>query len=454
MRYIPNSPAERAELLAAVGAVHIDDLFATVPKQVYRKGPPDLPPPQSEIEVRRDFGALASRNADVSSWASFLGGGLYAHHSPAFVSQLLTRGEFLTAYTPYQPEVSQGTLTAIYEFQSHIALLTEMDVANASMYEGASATVEAVLMAERLVKKRSRVVVSEALHPEYRHALRTYLANFPFEIVEAPIDATTGKTSAEALRAAVDAHTFAVVVQSPNVFGVVEDWSVIANAAHEHGALSIGVVNEMFSLAVLNGPGAAGIDIAAGEAASFGVPPSFGGPLVGFLACRDAFKRQIPGRLVGRTTDSDGNPGFCLTLSTREQHIRREKATSNICTNQGLFALAATMTLAALGKHGLRQTALQCVSKCEYLKAGIRKLKAPFRLGFSGATFNEFALVSGVPILELLARLEKEKILGGVPMSRLAPERRDWRDHLLVAVTERTRRQDMDRFLEVLGSFG
>jgi glycine dehydrogenase subunit 1 len=453
MRYIPNSPAEQAELLAAVGAAHIDDLFATVPKQVYRKSLPDLPPPQSEIEVRRDLGALASRNADVSSWASFLGAGLYAHHSPAFVSQLLTRGEFLTSYTPYQPEVSQGTLTAIYEFQSHIALLTEMDVANASMYEGASATVEAVLMAERLVKKRSRVVVSEALHPEYRRTLRTYLANFPFEIVEVPVDAMTGRTSAEALRTAVNAHTFAVVVQSPNVFGVVEDWPVAASAAHAHGALAIGVVNEMFSLAVLKGPGAAEIDIASGEAASFGVPPSFGGPLVGFLACRDAFKRQIPGRLVGRTTDSDGNPGFCLTLATREQHIRREKATSNICTNQGLFALAATMTLAALGKHGLRQTALQCVSKSEYLKAGIRALKAPFRLGFSGPTFNDFALVSGVPMAELLARLEKEKILGGVPLQRLAPERRDWYDLLLVAVTERTQRQDMDRFLEVLGSF-
>ncbi|MEO6326936.1 MAG: aminomethyl-transferring glycine dehydrogenase subunit GcvPA [Thermoanaerobaculia bacterium] len=453
MRYIPNSPAERAELLAAVGAAHIDDLFATVPKQVYRKGAPDLPPPESEIEVRRDLGALAARNADVSSWASFLGAGLYAHHSPAFVSQLLTRGEFLTAYTPYQPEVSQGTLTAIYEFQSHIAILTEMDVANASMYEGASATVEAVLMAERLVKKRTRVVVSEALHPEYRHCLRTYLANFPFELVEVAIDAETGKTSAEALRNAVDAQTFAVVVQSPNVFGVVEDWAAASAAAHAHGAIAIGVVNEMFSLAVLKGPGAAGIDIAAGEAASFGVPPSFGGPLVGFLACRDAFKRQIPGRLVGRTTDAEGNPGFCLTLSTREQHIRREKATSNICTNQGLFALAATMTLAALGKHGLRQTALQCVSKCEYLKAGVRELKAPFRLAFAGATFNEFALVSGVPVLELLARLEKEKILGGVPLHRLAPERRDWSDLLLVAVTERTRRSDMDRFLQVLGSF-
>lgn len=452
MRYIPNSPAERSELLQLVGAKHIDDLFATVPKQVYRTSPPDLPPPESEMEVRRDLGRLAGRNANLSEWSSFLGAGLYSHHSPAFVSQLLLRGEFLTAYTPYQPEVSQGTLTAIYEFQSHIALLTEMDVANASMYEGASATVEAVLMAERLVRKRSKVVVSQALHPEYRHALRTYLANFPFQIVEVPVD-VHGRTDEAALAAAVDDETFVVVVQSPNVFGVVEEWALSARLAHAKGAVSVGVVNEMFSLALVTGPGAAGVDIAAGEAASFGVPPSFGGPLVGFLACRDSFKRQIPGRLVGRTVDSEGNPAFCLTLSTREQHIRREKATSNICTNQGLFALAATMTLSALGKHGLRETALQCLSKCEYLKGRIRAQGGRFRVAFDAPTFNEFTLSCGVPVGDLLARLEEKKILGGVPMSRLAPGVAAWKDLLLVAVTERMRREEMDRFVDVLGSF-
>ncbi|MGZ5381981.1 MAG: aminomethyl-transferring glycine dehydrogenase subunit GcvPA [Thermoanaerobaculia bacterium] len=349
MRYIPNSPAERESLLAAVGAASIDDLFATVPRTVYRTEPPGLPPPASEIEVRRDLGRVAAKNAHLGDWTSFLGAGLYSHHSPAFVSQLLLRGEFLTSYTPYQAEVAQGTLTAIWEFQTHMALLTGMDIANASMYEGASAFVEAVLMAERLTKKKTKVVVSSGVHPEYRQCLRTHLVNFPLTIVEVPLGAD-GSTDAGALAAAVDDATFAVALQSPNVFGVVESWKGAADAAHAHGALAIGVVNEMFSLAVLEAPGALGIDIACGEAASFGLAPSFGGPLAGFLACRDAGKRQIPGRLVGRATDSQGRSGFCLTLSTREQHIRREKATSNLCTNQGLCALAVTMTLSVLGK--------------------------------------------------------------------------------------------------------
>jgi len=365
------------------------------------------------------------------------------------VSQLLLRGEFLTSYTPYQAEVSQGTLTAIWEFQSHVALLTEMDVANASMYEGASAFVEAVLMAERLTKKRGKVVVSKGVHPEYRRALRTYLANFPFTIAEVPLG-PDGRTDAAALAAAVDETTFAAGVQSPNVMGAVEDWKALADAAHAKGALAVGAVAEMFSLGVLAGPGAHGVDIACGEAASFGVPPSFGGPLVGFLACKDAYKRQIPGRLAGRTVDADGNTAYCLTLSTREQHIRREKATSNICTNQGLFALAATMTLDALGKHGIRETAVQCLSKAEYLKKGIRELAPAFSLPFSAPTFNEVAVRCTPDVPRVLARLEEERILGGVPLARLAPEETGWRDLLLVAVTEKTRRLDMDRLLDVL----
>jgi glycine dehydrogenase subunit 1 len=452
MRYIPSSPAERASLLAAVGASSMNDLFATIPKAVLRSSPPDLPPPASEIEVRRDLGRLAARNASLGEWTSFLGAGLYSHHSPAFVSQLLLRGEFLTAYTPYQPEVSQGTLTAVWEFQSHVALLTEMDVANASMYEGASATVEAVLMAERLTKKRTKVVVSSGLHPEYRACLKTYLANFPFTIVNVPLGAD-GATDAAALAAAVDETTFAVVVQSPNVFGVVEDWAAAARAARGKGALAVAVVNEMFSLGVLRGPGSAGMDIACGEAASFGVPPSFGGPLVGFLACKDAYKRQIPGRLVGATTDADGTRGFCLTLATREQHIRREKATSNICTNQGLFALAATMTISALGKHGLRETAVQCLSKAEYLKAGVGALRGPFSVAFSGRTFNEFAIRCAVPVGDVLKRAEAAKILAGVPYARLDPKDAPHKDLLLVAVTERTPREGMDAFLDVLKGF-
>jgi glycine dehydrogenase subunit 1 len=452
MRYIPSSPDEQADLLREVGVASVDELFATVPREVLRKEPPPLGPPMSEIELRRELGAMAVKNAAATCFASFLGAGLYAHHSPAFVSQLLTRGEFLTSYTPYQPEVSQGTLTAIWEFQSHVALLTGMDVANASMYEGASAFVEAVLMAERLTRKRTKVVVSRTIHPEYLVTLRTYLANLGLQVVEVPAGAD-GATDRAALASAVDDATFAVAVQSPNVFGVVEDWTASVEAAHARGALAIGVVNEMFSLALLTPPGAAGVDIACGEAASFGVPASFGGPLVGFLACRDGHKRQIPGRLAGRLETPEG-PVFSLTLSTREQHIRREKATSNICSNQGLVALAATMTLTALGKHGLRETALQCLSKAEYLKAGIGRLgSAKFAVAFPGATFNEFSLRCGPPVAEVLAALEKRQILGGVPYARLAPGTGEHGDLLLVATTERIRREDLDRFLDVLKGF-
>ena len=452
MRYVPNSPAEQAALLKEIGVASVDELFATVPGDVLLKEPPPLGPPMSEIELRRELGAMSVKNAAATCFASFLGAGLYAHHSPAFVSQLLLRGEYLTSYTPYQPEVSQGTLTAIWEFQSHVALLTGLDVANASMYDGATALVEAVLMAERLAKKRTKVVVSRTIHPEYRATLRTYLAYLGLEIVEVPAGAD-GVTNPAALAAAVDETTFAVAVQSPNVFGLVEDWSVAAETAHGHGALAIGVVNEAFSLALLSPPGAAGVDVACGEAASFGVPVSFGGPTIGFLACRDAYKRQIPGRLAGRL-ETPAGPVFALTLSTREQHIRREKATSNICSNQGLVALTATMTLTALGKHGLRETALQCLSKAEHLKAGVRALRnGKFAVAFPGATFNEFALRCGPPVDEVLRRLEERQILGGVPFARLEPGSGDHGDLLLVAVTERLRREDLDRYVDVLRGF-
>jgi glycine dehydrogenase subunit 1 len=453
MRYIPSSLEERKALLDAVGVSSVDDLFATVPREVYRKSIPGLPPPASEIEVRRELGALAATCAQPGAgWSSFLGAGLYAHHVPAFVWQLLLRGELLTAYTPYQPEVSQGTLAAIWEFQSHVALLTEMDVANASMYEGASATVEAVLMAERLTKGRTKVVLSEGLHPDYRRTLVTYLANFRLTLVDVPLDAS-GATDAAALAAAVDATTICAVVQSPNVFGVVEPWEPVAEAAHGKGALAVAAVNEMLSLALRKGPGACGMDIAAGEAASFGVPPSFGGPLVGFLACRDAMKRQIPGRLAGRTVDADGRPAFCLTLATREQHIRREKATSNICTNQGLLAMAATMTLDALGKHGVREMAVQCLSKAEYLKARVKARAPRFALAYSGPTFDEVAFRCPVGVDALLARAEEQKILAGVPYSRLAPGDAARRDVLLVAVTEKTTRGEIDALVSVMEGF-
>jgi glycine dehydrogenase subunit 1 len=448
--YVPHSPAERQALLQEIGVAHVDELFSTVPRAVLRQGGTGLPPPKSEIEIRKEMGALASRNALASQWASFLGAGLYSHHCPAFVPQLLLRGEFLTAYTPYQAEVSQGTLIAVYEFQTHIALLTGMDVANASMYEGASALVEAILMAERSTKKRSKVVVSKGIHPEYLATLRTYLANFPFQIVEAPLG-PNGQTDLKALEKQVDDTTFAVALQSPNLFGVVEEGGAAVEIAHRRGALAVAATNEMFSLALLCSPGQLGFDIACGEAASFGVPVSFGGPLVGFLACKDALKRQIPGRLIGRTVDAGGDTAYCLTLSTREQHIRRERATSNICTNQGLVALAATMTLSALGKQGLRETALQCLSKAEYFKAALKKATGPCQLAFEAPTFNEFALRCEVPVENVLAALEAKGILGGVPLSLLAPGEAGWKNLLLVAITEKNTKEEMDRYASVLG---
>ncbi len=360
MKFLPTSDAERAAMLSAIGVRTIDDLFAAVPEAVRRA--PDLPPPMSEIEIRRFIGGMASRNANARDTAFFLGAGLYNHYVSAIADQMLYRAEWLTSYTPYQPEVSQGTLQSIFEFQTHICLLTGLEVANASLYEGASALVEALLMAERLSRGKTRAVLSAGIHPEYRETVRTYFTNLGLESVEVPLG-KDGATDAQALAAACDEKTFAVAVQSPNFYGVVEDWNVACAAAKAKGALSIAVVAEAISLALLAPPGEGGADIACGEAQSLGVPMHNGGPLLGFLACRGEHQRQIPGRLVGQTKDADGRRAFCLTLSTREQHIRREKATSNICTNQGLMALASNIHMSLLGKEGLREVALQCHAK-------------------------------------------------------------------------------------------
>ncbi len=364
---------------------------------------------------------------------------------------MLYRAEWLTSYTPYQPEVSQGTLQSIFEFQTHICLLTGLEVANASLYEGASALVEALLMADRLVKGRKRAVLSAGIHPEYRETARTYFANLGLEIVEVPLG-PGGVTDPAALAAAVDASTFAVAVQSPNFYGLIEDWRVASEAAHRAGALSVAVVAEAVSLALLSPPGAGGADIACGEAQSLGVPMHYGGPLLGFLSCRIDHQRQIPGRLVGQTRDAEGRRAFCLTLSTREQHIRREKATSNICTNQGLMALASNIHMSLLGKEGLREVALQSHAKAEYLKREIAKVPG-YRIPFAGATFNEFVVEVEAPLsaADLLDRLARRRILGGIPLSRYSSERTDAR-RFLVAATELNTRAEMDVFVAALAA--
>ena len=443
MKFLPTSDRERQAMLASIGVSSVDELFAAVPAAV--RGAPDLPAPLSEIEIRRFLGGMAARNANARETAFFLGGGLYHHYTSAIADQMLYRAEWLTSYTPYQPEVSQGTLQSIFEFQTHICLLTGLEVANASLYEGASALVEALLMAERLSKGKKRAVLSAGIHPEYRETVRTYFTNLGLEIVEVPLDAN-GVTDARALEAAADATTFAVAVQSPNFYGIVEDWNAGSAAAKKAGALSVAVVAEAVSLALLSPPGAGGADIACGEAQSLGVPMHNGGPLLGFLACRTEHQRQIPGRLVGQTRDEEGRRAFCLTLSTREQHIRREKATSNICTNQGLMALASNIHMSLLGKKGLREVALQCHAKAQYLKGEIEKIPG-FRIPYAAPTFNEFVVEAPEDAAPLLSRLVARRILGGIALSRYAAA--DAR-RFLVAVTEMNVREEMDHFVAAL----
>jgi len=443
VKFLPTSDREREQMLAAIGVSSIDDLFATVPAEV--RQPPDLPAPLSEIEIRRFLGGLAAKNANARDTAFFLGGGIYNHYVSAIADQMLYRAEWLTSYTPYQPEVSQGTLQSIFEFQTHICQLTGLEVANASLYEGASAMVEALLMAERLSKGKKRAVLSAGIHPEYRETVRTYFQNLGLEVVEVPLSAD-GATDTRALEAACDAATFAVAVQSPNFYGVIEDWKVGSSAARAAGALSVAVVAEAVSMALLSPPGENGADIACGEAQSLGVPMHLGGPILGFLACRAEHQRQIPGRLVGQTRDAEGRRAFCLTLSTREQHIRREKATSNICTNQGLMALASNIHMSLLGKTGLREVALQSHAKAEYLKSEIAKIPG-YRIPYARPTFNEFVVEAPEDAEALLSRLAARKILAGVALSRYdAKDRR----RFLVAATEMNTKAEMDHMVAAL----
>ncbi len=443
MKFVPISDADRAEMLRAIGVSSVDELFESIPADV-RRGP-NLPPPLSEIEVRRLFSSLAARNANARETAFFLGAGLYHHWVSAVADQMLYRAEWLTSYTPYQPEVSQGTLQSIFEFQTHVCLLTGLDVSNASLYEGASALVESLLMAARLSRGRAKAVLSAAIHPEYRETVRTYFAPLGLTAIEVPIG-PDGRTDPDALSAAVDDDTFAVAVQSPNFYGVIEDWKLGSRAAREKGALSVAVVAEAVSMALLAPPGERGADIACGEAQSLGVPMHFGGPVLGFLACRSEHQRQLPGRLVGETRDAEGRRAFCLTLSTREQHIRRERATSNICTNQGLMALAANVHCSLLGKRGLREVALQSHAKAEYVKGEIAKIPG-WWIPFRGQTFNEFTVEAPEPAAPLLSRLARRGILAGVPLSRWEPSSEN---RFLVAVTELNTREEMDLLIAAL----
>jgi glycine dehydrogenase subunit 1 len=433
-------------MLEVIGSPRVEDLFAAIPEELRLRRPLALPGAASEQEVLAELERLAAANADSRSHASFLGGGTYAHFIPSAVDSLVSRAEFYSAYTPYQPEISQGTLQAIFEWQTMMCALTGLDVSNASMYDGASATAEAALMAMR-VTRRNKVAVSAGLHPHYRQVLDTHLAGLRAEVVAIP-RGEDGRS--EPVGEFVDGDTAAVILQQPNFFGVVEELSEAASAAHAQGALLIASVTEALSLALLRPPGEAGADIACGEAQSFGVPMAFGGPHLGFLATRTKFVRQLPGRLAGQTVDTRGKRGFVLTLSTREQHIRRERATSNICTNEGLCLLMATIYLALLGRVGLRKLAEINLAKAEYAKAKVRETPG-LELAFSAPTFNEFAVRLGLPAQEALARAQRAGIIGGLDLGAQAPE---LGSALLICTTELHRRESIDRLVDCIAGSG
>ncbi len=440
MRYLPKSDSERREMLHSLGLERPEDLFAHLPEEVLLKRPLRIPPGQSEYEIIDYFRARAAENA--AGYACFLGAGAYFHYRPVIVDAIVQRGEFLTAYTPYQPEISQGTLTSIFEFQTMLCQLTGMDVANASMYDGSTALPESVLMACRITG-RSRAVVARSVHPEYRQVHATYARHQGLPITEAPYDAETGTVDPAALESLVDDSTAAVVIQNPNFFGCLEPVREAARVAHAKGALLVVMFSEAVSLGLLAPP--ADADIVAGELQSFAIPPSYGGPYVGVIAAKEKYIRQMPGRLVGQTTDTEGNRAFCLTLATREQHIRREKATSNICTNQALIALMATVFMSVYGRQGLRALAEHNLAKARFLADALRQKGVKAR--FSAPFFNEF-VVDCRPQRPAAVnrRLLKHRIIGGLELGRFYPE---LSGSMLLCATETTPREAMERLVEL-----
>jgi len=417
MRYLPKSDAERQAMLAEIGAGSIDDLFSVIPAEYRLERDLRVPRQQAESEIVAFFRAEAEKNG--AGYASFLGAGAYRHYRPVIIDSLVQRGEFLTSYTPYQPEITQGTLQAIFEFQTMIAELTGMDVANASMYDGSTGAAEAVMMAVR-VTGRHKAVVATTVHPEYREVLATYAKHQGLPKALVGYDRETGRVDLTALEAAVTEETAAVLVQSPNFFGVIEDIPAIAEIAHKKGALLIVSIAEAVSLGIVRPPVEA--DIVSMEAQSFGVALSYGGPYCGVIAAKEKYVRQMPGRLAGQTVDANGNRGFVLTLATREQHIRREKATSNICTNQALVALMATIFLAVYGKEGIRELAEHNLAKADYAARTIGSQPGAKLLFKAAPHFHEFVIETAESPAELSERLLENKIVGGVELGRWYPE--------------------------------
>ncbi len=443
MRYIPHTENDVRQMLEVIGVGSIRELFADIPDSLYIEQPLAVPPALDEHALFRRLSALAARNASTDRYLSFLGAGAYDHFIPAVVGAIISRGEFLTAYTPYQPEASQGLLQSIFEFQTMVCELTGMEVANASMYDAATALAESALMACHLTG-RSRVAVSQAVHPHYRQVLRTYLWTNSRELIELPL--ADGITSAAALQAAVDESTACVIVQYPNFFGLIEPLAPVAAQAHQMGALAIACVDPI-ALGVLKPPGDYDMDIVVGEGQSLGNPMGYGGPMLGLFACKQSYVRRIPGRIVGQTTDVEGRRGFVMTLRTREQDIRREKATSNICTNEALCALASTVFMAALGKSGFRALAETCTQKAHYAAGQLTRI-AGVRLRFPNTPFfKEFVLELPRHAREVCEQLLSQHIIAGLPLGDYYP---DMPNALLVCVTETRTRDEIDQFAEAL----
>ncbi len=443
MSYIQATPEERAYMLDAIGAASTADLYADVPPGARRTGL-DIPSELSEIEVMRLLRALSDRDMDLSRHPCFLGAGAYNHYVPAVVSHIIGRAEFYTSYTPYQPEISQGTLQTIYEFQTLICELTGMEIANASMYDGASALAEAIIMAANIAD-RDKILLASSVHPDYRRVLDTYVQGLHRSVIRESIG-PRGTLDPAVLREQLSDDVACVVVQYPNFFGCLEDLRAIGEAAHDVGALLVVAANPL-ALGLLTPPGELGADVVVGEGQPLGIPLSFGGPYLGLFATREKYIRNLPGRIVGSTTDARGARGYVLTFQTREQHIRREKATSNICSNEALCALASTVYLSYMGKQGLRDVAERCLQNAHYLAAKLSVVPG-YRLAFTGPFFNEFALRCPVPPASITARLQREGIIGGYELGRDYP---DLGDAMLFCATEMNRVEDMDRLAMILG---
>ncbi len=444
MRYLPLTDADRGLMLERIGVDSVDGLFVDVPASARLPGPlPGLPNHLAEFEVERIIGGLAAKNLTAGDCPSFLGAGAYRHHVPASVDQLLLRGEFLTSYTPYQPEVSQGTLQSLFEFQTQVALLTGMEVANASMYDGATACVEAVMMANRITR-RGKALVSGGLHPHYREVVQTMARSTGFAVEALPTDISRHEEFAEN----IDVETSCVVVQNPDFFGRLHDFIALAEVCRSKGSLLVVVVTEVVSLGLVKPPGEMGADIVVAEGQGIGNALGFGGPHVGLFACKEKHVRQMPGRLCGQTVDADGRRGYVLTLSTREQHIRREKATSNICTNSGLCALAFTIHLSLLGEQGLARLAElnhALASRFAGMIAQVPGCKIR-----NDCFFNEFTVELPIPAAELVEKMLAVPILSGVPVSRFYPDNPELENLLLVAVTELNQIHEMEAFVQLL----